>query len=91
MIREPKIYFRLRPILKQIEEVSRMKFSVNSVIQLLALTAQGINAVSDLLPSRGKFYAAVALAAVQGIVGVLAHFSNPDGTDATQPWAKEEK
>jgi hypothetical protein len=68
-----------------------MKFSVNSTIQLLALIAQGINAVSDLLPPRGKFYAAVALAAVQGVVGVLAHFSNPDGTHATQPWVREEK
>lgn len=68
-----------------------MKISVNSVIQLLALIAQGINAVSDLLPPRGKFYAAVALAAVQGVVGVLAHFSNPDGTHATQPWARKEE
>jgi hypothetical protein len=91
MIRELRIYFRLRPILKQIEEVSRMKFSVNSTIQLLALVAQGINAVSDLLPPRGKFYAAVALAAVQGVVGVLAHFSNPDGTHATQPWVRKEE
>lgn len=68
-----------------------MKFSVNSVIQVLVLIAQGINAVSDLLPPRGKFYAAVALAAVQGVVGVLAHFSNPDGTRATQPWARKEE
>jgi len=68
-----------------------MKFSVNTAIQLLALCAQGINAVSDLLPPRGKFYAAVALAAVQGVVGVLAHFSNPDGTDAMQPWVRKGK
>jgi len=72
------------------KEVSRMKFSVNTVIQLFALCAQGINAVSDLLPPRGKFYAAVALAAVQGIVGVLAHFANPDGTPAVQPWVRSE-
>ncbi len=59
-----------------------MKLSVNVIIQMLALAAQGINATQDLLPAKGKFWAMVALSAVQGVTAVLAHFSNPDGTSA---------
>jgi hypothetical protein len=91
MIKELRLYFRLRPILKQLEEVSRMKFSVNMVVQILALIAQGINASYDLLPPRGKFWAMVALSAVQGITAVLAHFTNPDGTPAAEPYVKNAK
>jgi hypothetical protein len=32
------------------------------------------------LPGKGKFWAMVALAAVQGVTAVLAHFANPDDT-----------
>ncbi len=53
-----------------------MKLSVNVIIQMLALAAQGINATQDLLPAKSKFWAMVALSAVQGVTAVLAHFSN---------------
>ena len=89
MIRELRIYWRLRPIIKQAKELSNMKLSINVVIQLLALVAQAINATQDLLPPKGKFWAMVVLSAVQGISAVLAHFANPDGTPATEPYAKK--
>jgi hypothetical protein len=54
-----------------------------------ALVAQGLNASIDLLPGRGKFWAMVGLSAVQGVVGVLAHFVNPDGTPAEAPYIKK--
>jgi len=63
-----------------------MKFSVNVAIQILALAAQGINATQDFLPPKGKFWAMVALSAVQGLTAVLAHFANPDGTPAQAPY-----
>ncbi len=66
-----------------------MKFSVNVVIQMLALAAQGINATQDLLPGKGKFWAMVALSAVQGLTAVLAHFANPDGTPAQAPYIRK--
>jgi len=66
-----------------------MKFSVNVVIQMLALAAQGLSQTVDLLPPRGKFWAMVALSGVQGVAAVLAHFANPDGTPATEPYRKQ--
>lgn len=68
-----------------------MKVSVNMVLQLAALIAQAANQVYDLLPEQGKFWAAVTIAAAQGITGVLAHFVNPDGTSAKKPYVKKEK
>jgi hypothetical protein len=89
MIRELRIWWRLRPLLKQFQELTKMKFSVNVAIQMLALVAQGLNATIDLLPGRGKFWAMVGLSAVQGVTAVLAHFANPDGTPAEAPYIKK--
>lgn len=63
-----------------------MNLSVNVILQLLMVIAQAINATMDLLPPRGRFYAMVALSAIQGLIAVLAHFVNPDGTPAARPW-----
>jgi len=43
MVREVRLWWRLRPILKQFQELAKMKLSVNVVIQMLALVAQGVN------------------------------------------------
>lgn len=89
MIRELRIYWRLRPLLNQLQELTHMRFSVNVAIQMLALVAQGLNASVDLLPAKGKLWAMVALSVVQGSTGVLAHFTNPDGTRAEAPYIKQ--
>ncbi len=89
MIREIRLWWRLRPVLERFQELTKMKFSVNVVIQMLALVAQGLNATQDLLPPKGKFWAMVALSAVQGLTAVLAHFANPDGTPAEAPYIKK--
>jgi hypothetical protein len=89
MIRELRLWWRLRPILKQLQELTKMKFSVNVVIQMLALVAQGLNQTLDLLPPRGRVWAMVALSGVQGVAAVLAHFANPDGTPAVEPYLKQ--
>ena len=88
MIRELRIWWRLRPLMEEFQELSKMKFSVNVAIQMLALVAQAINATQDLLPERGRFWAMVVLSAVQGVTAVLAHFANPDGTPAAVPYIK---
>jgi hypothetical protein len=89
MIRELRIWWRLRPLMEEFQELSKMKFSVNVAIQMLALVAQAINATQDLLPERGRFWAMVVLSAVQGVTAVLAHFANPDGTPAAAPYIKK--
>ena len=88
MIRELRIWWRLRPLMEEFQELSKMKFSVNVAIQMLALVAQAINATQDFLPERGRFWAMVGLSVVQGATGVLAHFANPDGTPAAAPYIK---
>lgn len=65
-----------------------MKLSVNVVIQILGLAGQAVTAVSDILPPRARVWAFVALSAIQGISGVLAHFANPDGTPASVAYQK---
>jgi len=89
MVRELRLWWRLRPVLKQFQELAKMKLSVNVVIQMLALVAQGVNQAQDLLPPRAKFWALVVLSGVQGVAAVLAHFANPDGTPATEPYRKQ--
>jgi hypothetical protein len=89
MLRELRIWLRLRPIMKRFQELTRMKFSVNVAIQMLALAAQGLNATMELLPGRGKFWAMVGLSAVQGVTAVLAHFANPDGKPAQVAYLKK--
>jgi hypothetical protein len=89
MIRELRIWWRLRPLVNQFQELTKLKFSLNVAIQMLALVAQAINATQELLPGRGKFWAMVVLSAVQGVTAVLAHFANPDGTPAAAPYIKK--
>lgn len=89
MLRELRIWLRLRPIMNRFQELTKMKFSVNVAVQMLALVAQGLNATMELLPGRGKFWAMVGLSAVQGVTAVLAHFANPDGTPAQVAYLKK--
>ena len=89
MLRELRIWLRLRPVMDKFQELTKMKFSVNVLIQMLALAAQGLNATVELLPGRGKFWAMVGLSAVQGVTAVLAHFANPDGTPAQVAYLKK--
>lgn len=92
MIRELRIYWRLRPYLAQLKELGRMKLSVNVIIQVLALVAQAANAVLDLMPTpRSKAIAAGVIAIAQGVAAGLAHFSNPDGTPAAAPYIRGPK
>ena len=73
---------KIEKLLKSEKEKNGMKLSVNAIVQALMLIMQGLNQASGLLPEKGKFYAMVAMSAIQGIVAVMAHFVNPDGTTA---------
>jgi hypothetical protein len=63
-----------------------MKFSWNIVTQICGTVLQVINANSSVIPARYQAWVACALGVVQAISGLAAHFSNPDGTPATEPW-----
>lgn len=75
---------------KQLESERKlgMKLSVNSIVQTLMLALQGLNQISDILPLKGKFWVMIGISAIQGIIGVMAHFVNPDGTSAKVAYVK---
>lgn len=83
-----KVYFKLRPVIARAKEILKMKFSLNMVTQIIAMVVQGANALGGILPPEYSAPIALGIAAVQGIVAFVAHFKNPDGTPAAQPYVK---
>src|ERR1039458_6865005 len=75
-----RLYRIISPILNKIGKLTSMKLNVNVILQILALVAQGLNQVSGIVPTNYKFAVAVALSVIQGVIAVMAHFSNTDGT-----------
>lgn len=73
------------------KDIFPMKLSVNAILQALMLALQMLNQAQDMLPPKGKFWAMIAISALQGVVAVLSHFSNPDGTPASTPYVKDTK
>lgn len=59
-----------------------MKFSINMILQILMTAGQAGNAILDFVPAKTKPAVAAGLGIIQGVVGLIAHFSNPDGTNA---------
>ena len=76
------VYNTWNKVSNELERKNGMKLSVNSIIQTLMLAMQGLNQASDVLPPKAKFWAMIGISALQGVVGVMAHFVNPDGTSA---------
>jgi hypothetical protein len=70
----------LQALEKQVEELAKMKLSVNVVIQILGLLMHGINALGQVIPPAKQVWVAAAVSVVQGITAVMAHFVNTDGT-----------
>jgi hypothetical protein len=91
MIKELRIYWRLRPTIKQLKGLFAMRLRTNVVIQILMTLMQGYNQISDLLPLKYKEPATLIMGVVQAVVAVMAHYSNPDGTTADQEYVKPSK
>lgn len=65
-----------------------MTSRLNMIVQALSVAMQIANYSVDLLPEY-RFPITVGISAIQGTLGVLAHFVNPDGTSARAPWVKK--
>jgi hypothetical protein len=63
-----------------------MKFSVNLIAQILGTLIQVLNFATALVPPDYHWLVAGIAGIVQAIAGLLAHFSNPDGTPSTVPY-----
>jgi hypothetical protein len=75
-----RIYWRLRPQIKELKKVMKMKFSLNMIVQILMILAQGYNQISDMIPDEHKTLAALIIGVVQAVTALLAHYANPDGS-----------
>jgi hypothetical protein len=64
----------------------KFKFSVNVVVQVLAVILHALNQYGALVPANYQFYVTFALAFLQALSALLAHFVNPDGTSAKAAW-----
>ena len=82
MIKEIRIYWRLRPYIKKLKELSHMKFSWNLVVQIIATIIQALNQLSDLFPEDTRTTIALIVGVLQAVVALLAHYANPDGTSS---------
>lgn len=86
MLKEIRMYWRLRPYINQLKELFAMKFSVNILIQILATIAQALNQIGDLFPPDHRMTVTLIIGVIQAVVALMAHFKNPDGTSAKLPY-----
>lgn len=91
MIREIRIYLKLRPYINRLKEELHMKFSWNMILQVIATAIQGVNAISGMLPHDQAAGVAVIVGVVQAVAAAIAHFSNPDGTSAKVAYIPDSK
>lgn len=58
----------------------------NWLLQAGAVLAQSGIILTDLVPAESRAGAVLIVAAVQGVAAVVAHYRNPDGTNARASW-----
>jgi hypothetical protein len=80
MLRELKIYWRLRPYINQEKELIQMKFSFNVIAQAIATAMQGANAISGMFGPKTQTAIALGIGMAQAIIAFVAHFSTPPDT-----------
>ena len=65
-----------------------MKLSWNVIAQGLGTFLQIANQFGGFVPDKYKWLAAGIIGIGQGLMGIVSHFSNPDGTAAARPYVK---
>ena len=63
-----------------------MTVKLNIVAQVLAFVLQGLNFASGAVPVKYQPWIAFGIAVVQAGIALLAHYQNPDGTNAKTAW-----
>ena len=90
-IKYVKLYFKISPLLDQLKGEMSMKISTNMILQVIATGMQLVNQLGGIVPSKYQTLVLAVLSAAQGVIGAIAHFSNPDGTTANVAYVKENK
>ena len=81
-----QIVVALRKVFAQFAAEMKMKFSVNLVVQVICTLVQGLDAISGELTPKQREVAALVVGVLQAVSALLAHFTNPDGTPASQAY-----
>jgi hypothetical protein len=63
-----------------------MKLRVNVIVQVLGFILQAYNQYGGMIPEKWKPVVMGIVGIIQGVVAIMSHFSNPDGTNATTPY-----
>lgn len=69
----------------------RIKTKTNVALQSLAVIVHMLQQAQSIVPEEYGIYLHTAVGLLQLVVGVLAHFSNPDATPVVVPYVKPEK
>ena len=83
IVQEWILYRKLKPLLKQLQEVMSMPLSWSRFFQILAVLLQILNLVLPVVPPKYKPYVLTVIGIVQVILHNAAGNVNPDGTPAT--------
>ncbi len=67
-----------------------MKRWFNIISQCIGVAAQVLNGVGDIVPVKYQVLAAGIIGTAQGIIAVIAHNFNPDGTSATSAYRPQD-
>jgi hypothetical protein len=86
LIQKYRLYLKLKPEIDQLEAVMQMKLSTHSTLQACALAIQMLNYLQPVASGKAKFWVATGVSFIQLVAAVVAHFSNPDGTNARVAW-----
>ena len=63
-----------------------MPLWVNILVQAVAGLAQVVNLWANLVPADARPYVTAAVTTIQIVVGLIAHYYNPNGEPARAPW-----
>jgi hypothetical protein len=86
MLKEIRIWWRLRQTLQRIRELSTMTWNIQKGISITLVILQGITQVSEFVPDKYKHWAFGAHLLTELILKWQAQFKNPDATPAQVPW-----
>ena len=69
----------------------RIRLSTNLIVQILAFIVQGLNQLTSIVPDDTKPVVLAVVAILQGVVALLAHYSNPDATPVATAYLKKKR
>ena len=89
MFNQVRFYFKARPLLNRLQELSQMKLTTNVAWQIVGTFIQLGNQASDVVSPKYRPFVAFLTGVLQLAVAYFAHQSNPDGTSAAVAYEKK--